>query len=187
MIIHKSHSKNDLIDLINDIELKVVFSHQDNKKSIQDKLLEYILKEKLDINKNYYNIENKDGLIKFLQYKNPKKILNIKEKKNLMNICKHIIGYCKNEYDLEYSKYKNIKDLQDDMDYIKQFGDIPSVRRACRLMNKDPKFKDIKFNPLISPQLKKELDEKIVVKKTNMIALKIRKSTPDDPIIIHFN
>ena len=186
MIIHKSHSKNDLIDLINDLNLKVVFSHQDNKKSIQDKLLSFILKESINIEKNYYNIENKDGLIKYLQYINPKKILNIKEKKNLMNICKHIIGYCKNEYDLEYSKYNKLKDLEDDMDYIKQFGDVPSIRRACRLMNQDPKFKHRKFNPFISPQLKKELDEKLIIKKTNMVTLKIRKSTPDNPIILEF-
>ena len=37
MLIHKSHSKTDLIDLINHINLKVVFSHQDNKRNIQTK------------------------------------------------------------------------------------------------------------------------------------------------------
>ncbi len=37
MIIDKSHSKADLIDLINLLELKIEFSHADNKKDIQDK------------------------------------------------------------------------------------------------------------------------------------------------------
>ena len=34
MLIHKSHSKTDLTELINNLNLKIVFSHQDNKKNI---------------------------------------------------------------------------------------------------------------------------------------------------------
>jgi hypothetical protein len=59
MIIEKSHSKADLIDLINLLELKVVFSHQDNKKDIQDKLIQ-LLESDIIIKKNYYKIENKE-------------------------------------------------------------------------------------------------------------------------------
>ena len=70
MIIHKTHSKNDLIDLINNLNLNIVFSFQDNKKSIQDKLLSYILKGSIDIQKNYYNIT----YIIFRVYKNNKKM-----------------------------------------------------------------------------------------------------------------
>ena len=47
-----------------------------------------------------------------------------------MMLCKHIIQYCRNNFDLEYTKYQNIKELQDDMDFIKQFGDIPSEEDA---------------------------------------------------------
>lgn len=186
MIIHKSHSKTDLIDLINHLNLKIVFSHQDNKKDIQDKIVES-LKGSIKIEKNFYNIENKDGLIQYLINKNSKKILTIKEKNNVMMLCKHIIQYCKNNYDLEFTKYDNAKELQDDLDFIKQFGDIPSVRRCCRLMNNDPKFTGITFIPLISPQVKKELDEKKTTKTTFMYKLKIRHSTPEDPIIVSFD
>tara|TARA_R110000824_G_scaffold302606_3_gene490376 strand:- start:3162 stop:3728 length:567 start_codon:yes stop_codon:yes gene_type:complete len=187
IIIHKTFSKTDLIDLINDLDLSVRFNHQDNKKNIQDKLLECLSKPINDINKNFYNIENKDGLLSYLQNQNPKKILNIKEKKGVMLICRHIIQYCKNKHNLKYCKYKNLKDLQDDMDYIKQFGDIPSVRRSCRLMNQDPQFKHYKFNALISPQIQMELEEKKVIKNTEIYSLKIRKATPENPIIIDFN
>ena len=186
MIIHKSHSKTDLIDLINHLNLKVVFSHQDNKKDIQSKLIE-CLKNPLDIKKNFYNIETKDGLIQFLQNKNSKKVLSIKEKNSVMMLCKHIIQYCKNNYDLEFTKYETINELQDDMDFIKQFGDIPSVRRCCRLMNEDPKFGGIKFIPFISPQVKKDLDDKKITKTHNYYKLTIRRSTPEDPIILYFD
>tara|TARA_R110000772_G_scaffold5336_2_gene19119 strand:+ start:406 stop:1008 length:603 start_codon:yes stop_codon:yes gene_type:complete len=186
MIIHKSFSKTDLIDLINTLGLKVVFSHQDNKKDIQDKLLKIIC-EPIDIKSNFYKIENKDGLIQYLQNINSKKTLSIKEKNNVMALCKHIIQYCKNDYDLNFTKYSNYKELQDDMDFIKQFGDIPSCRRCCRLMNSDPYFKDIKFIALISPQIQKDLNDKKTVKKGHSCQIKVRKSTPDNPIILYFD
>lgn len=187
MLIHKSHSKTDLIDLINTLELKIVFSHQDNKKDIQKKFIEYLKNPIPKIKQNFYHIENKDGLISYLQNQNPKKTLSIKEKNNVMMISKHIIQYCKNNYDLEYTKYKNTQELQDDMDFIKQFGDVPSVRRCCRLMNEDPKFSGYKFVPLISPQVKKVLDEKKTIKKSYLTSLKIRYSTPENPVIVHFD
>jgi len=81
MFIHKSHSKTDIIDLINNLGLKVVFSHQDNKKNIHDKINDYIENHKdFNITNNFYNIETKDGLISYLQNINPKKTLTIKEK-----------------------------------------------------------------------------------------------------------
>ena len=186
MIIHKSHSKTDLIDLINHINLKVVFSHQDNKRNIQDKLYE-LLDTQFDIENNFYHIDNKEGLIQYLQNQNPKKTLTIKQKNDVMMICKHIIQYCKNNFALLSTKYDTMKDLQDDMDYIKQFGDIPSVRRCCRLMNEDIKMNGIKFNPLISPQIKKDLDEKKVMKKNYAIPLTIRRATKENPILVHFD
>lgn len=186
MLIHKSHSKTDLIDLINNLGLKIVFSHQDNKKDIQSKLLK-LFEKSFEIKKNFYKIENKDGLIQYLTNVNPKKTLTIKEKNNVMMLCKHIIQYCKNNYDLGYTKYDNIKELQDDMDFIKQFGDIPSVRRCCRLMNEDIKFSGYKFIPFISPQAQKELDDKKVVKSKNLNILKIRYSTPDNPVVVYFD
>ena len=104
MLIHKSHSKNDLIDLINHLDLKITF-----------------------------------------------------------------------------------KELQDDIDYIKQFGDIPSVRRACRLLNIDPKFNGIKIIPLVSPQVQKALDDKKIKGVKIMPILTVRRSTKENPVIVDFD
>jgi len=41
-MIDKSHSKTDLVELINTLNLKVVFNHSDNKNSIQNKLKNFI-------------------------------------------------------------------------------------------------------------------------------------------------
>jgi predicted phosphoadenosine phosphosulfate sulfurtransferase len=188
MIIHKSHSKTDLIDYINDLGLPIVFSHQDNKRDIHEKYQEVFLK-KFDFKPNFYKIENLDGLKIYLENCNPKKTLSIKEKQNVMLICKHIINYCKNGYDLNLCKYESPKELQDDMDFIKQFGDIPSVRRCCKLMNNDYHFVGINFKPYISPQTQKILDEKNAnsTKKNLNFGAKIRRATPDNPILVVFD
>ena len=187
MIIHKSHSKTDLIDLINLLNLPVVFSHQDNKKDIQDKIEKMII-EDITIKKNYFNIENKIQLKEYLINKNPKKTLTTKEKNNVMNIAKYILQYAKSNYNLEGSKYSSLREIEDDIDYIKQFGDIPSVRRCCRLLNLDISFANKQFKPLISPQVQQELEEKRIQKQVvSNYKLIIRRSTPENPIIIRFD
>jgi hypothetical protein len=186
MLIDKSHSKTDLIELINDLNLPIVHSHQDNKSDIQDKFKTCIA-SKFDIIDNFYNIKTKDDLISYLENKNPKKNLTIKEKQNVMMICKKIIQYCKSDFDLTITDYNDQQELIDDMDYIKQFGDIPSARRCCRLINEDPKMAGLNFKPLISPQVQKDLDQKKKTKKVVNYKLTIRRSTPEDPIIISFD
>ena len=187
MIINKTHSKTDLIELINDIGLPIVFSHQDNKRDIHAKYQE-VFKKSFTIKPNFYKIETIDGLKNYLENTNPKKTLSIKEKQNVMLLCKHIINYCKNGYDIGSSKYDGAKELQDDMDFIKQFGDIPSVRRCCKLMNDDFHFGGINFKPYISPQTQKVLDEKVSMNtKKSCLKMSIRKATPGDPILIIFD
>ena len=67
------------------------------------------------------------------------------------------------------------------------YGDIPSVRRCCRLINEDPKMAGLQFKPLISPQVQKDLDQKKKTKKVVNYKLTIRRSTPEDPIVLTFD
>ena len=174
-MIHKTFSKQDLIHIINSLNVPVIFNHSINKKEIQDKLVDYY-HEKDDAIKedNVYDIKSKQDLFIYLSKPNPKKTLNIKEKNNIMNICKSIIRYCNNKYDLNYTSYNDIQTIIDDMHYIKQYGDIPSVRRCCKLMNKCCKIQDT-FKPLISPQVKQMLQEKSISKKQIIHCLTIKR------------
>ena len=164
-MIHKSFSKQDLIHIINSLNVPIIFNHSINKKELHDKLISYYHDKEED--------EKKD---------NPKKFINIKEKNNIMNICKSIIKYCNNKYDLNYTTYNSLDDIVDDMHYIKQYGDIPSVRRCCKLMNKCCKIKDT-FKPLISPQVKQMLEEKMISKKQVIHCLTIKRGN----IIVRFD
>ncbi len=188
MRIDKTFSKTELIDIIRDLGLDIIYSHSDNKTKIQNKIVEYIRHNKSDITKtNIHNIVNTESLIIFLTNKNPKKVLSIKEKNNVMHIAKTIISYCKNGYFIETSPYKSFKDVCDDMDYIKQFGDIPSCRRACKLMNLDDKVGVQKFMPLVSPQTEQNLIAKKKLRQVYLPFITIKHSTPEDPIIVSFD
>jgi len=68
------------------------------------------------------------------------------------------------------------------MNYIKQYGDIPSVRRCCKLMNNCCKVKEV-FKPLISPQVKQMLQEKAVSKKQVINCLTIKR----EQIVLSFD
>ena len=187
MDIHKTHSKADLIDFINLLHIPVKFSHHDNKKVIQLKLKD-ILKDTFKIKGNYHHIIDKQGIADFLTQQNPKKSLTIKQKNDVMLIAKYIINYCKNDFNIQQSnRYDSHKEIQDDMDYIKQFGDIPSVRRCCRLLKDDPAFHTIKFNPIVSDQIQKILNDKKVNKSYQGILLKVKYATPENPIFVSFD
>tara|TARA_R110001592_G_scaffold363336_1_gene684330 strand:- start:16750 stop:17298 length:549 start_codon:yes stop_codon:yes gene_type:complete len=182
-MIHKSFSKQDLIHIINSLNVPVIFNHSINKKEIQDKLVSYYHEKEEDIKKdNVYGIDSKQDLFIYLSKPNPKKTLNIKEKNNIMNICKSIIRYCNNKYDLNYTSYSNLQDIVDDMNYIKQYGDIPSVRRCCKLMNNCCKVKEV-FKPLISPQVKQMLQEKAISKQQVINCLTIKR----EKIVLSFD
>ena len=90
---------------------------------------------------------------------NPDKLLSVKEKTKLMNFCKEVIVYCNNEYNLECSIFNNREEIHISTADIAIHGDIPSVRRAIRLLNKDPYLKD-KITPVISNRMRKQIDLK---------------------------
>ena len=178
MIIHKSHSKTDLIDLINYLGLNIIFNHSNNKKELHQKMNDF-LETTTDsfFQANHFNLDTPGHLKGYLIRANPKKTLSIKEKQDVMGISKAIIFYAQNGYDIHMSpNYKDTQTILDDMLYIKSYGDIPSVRRACRLMISDPKFHGQHFEPLISPQVLNTLAEKEKFKKPPLRYRFVRKT-----------
>ena len=102
MIIHKTHSRMDLIDIINTLDIPIIFSHVDNKKSIHEKFkVLFDSAITFDLEPNVYKIKDKRDLQLYLINQNIKKSLSVKEKSAVMNICKHIINYCVGGYLVE--------------------------------------------------------------------------------------
>ena len=66
-MIHKSHTKSDLIHIVNNINLNIRISHGDSKKQIHDKFIDYYDSTKdLIFKKNLYDIKDLRELKLFL-------------------------------------------------------------------------------------------------------------------------
>lgn len=167
-MIHKSHSKQELIDIINDLQISnIELSHSDTKSDTHAKIETYMEDNPTDkYLDNVYRINDAHDLRVYLNNQNPKKNLSVKEKAVVMGICKEITRFAKSNYIVENTRYASMKELEDDMMYITQYGDLPSVRRSVKLMN-DNIQRSRHWTCVISPQVKKVIDEKEEQKRTN--------------------
>ncbi len=166
-MINKSFSKGDMLDIIRQFNLDIPNCNNMDKIKLSITLWSYIhnLKE-IEPDRDIYLIENKEELINYLSTQNPDKILSVKEKTKLMNFCKEVIVYCTNGYNIDCSIFNSIEEIHIPTRDIAIHGDIPSVRRAIRLLNNDPKLSEV-IEPIISNKMKKkiELKKKKKVKK----------------------
>tara|TARA_R110000787_G_scaffold116663_1_gene226969 strand:- start:12572 stop:13114 length:543 start_codon:yes stop_codon:yes gene_type:complete len=178
-IIDKSHSKKDIIELLKC--LNVVIDKSLSKGKIVNDIDLYI-------DKAIYNnkIKNKTELIEYLQTKTTKQRPNIQEKNDIMYKSKRIIKYCNSYCNLSDVTYLTHEEVYNDIISISKWGDIPSVRRACRLYNSTP-YHISHVNPIISAEVKEEMDNNKTLKQTFITTLKIKRGTKDDPILVSFN
>tara|TARA_R110001606_G_scaffold346533_1_gene495484 strand:+ start:121 stop:672 length:552 start_codon:yes stop_codon:yes gene_type:complete len=163
-MIHKSHSKRDLINIIQIFKFDLGDINKCKKKELIIRLQNYLLTiDKIEPELNVYMIYTLVELKQYLNNCNPKKVLSIKEKNEVINICKKIKNYCYNNYNLSVSMYNNNDEIINDAKFILPYGDIPSVRKACNLLNRDNNL-NLKLNPTMSKQTIKELDNRRVLK-----------------------
>ena len=93
-------------------------------------------------------------------------ILTVKEKEKVMDDAKKIIFYAKGGFSLCAIGELDHDELYRIAQHISQFGDLPTVRRAIRLFNNDPKVKkDNKIEPQISARIKNKLEKEKLYKQ----------------------
>jgi len=180
-LIDKSHSKKDIIELFK--SFKVFIDKTLSKGKIVNDMEQYM--EQCSFVNND-KIKNKSDLIKYLQNPTTKQRPNIQEKNDIMYKSKRIIKYCNSHCNLSEVTYPTHEAVFDDIISISKWGDIPSVRRACRLYNSSP-YMISHVNPEISPEVKKSLDNNKIIKKTYLTSLIIRVATKENPIIVSFD
>ena len=175
MFIHKSHSKKDLNNIIETFKINI-----DNPRQYKKKELLRLLTKELDVleeiepETKYYMFYNIIELKDYLSKCNPKKLLSIKEKNEVIFKCKAIQQYVNNNYCLEKSTFNSVEDIKNTANNIRRFGDIPSVRRACKGLNNHPnKIYDVV--PIISKQTRAELDRRAELKKKYPMKLQYKK------------
>ena len=159
-MIDKTFSKGDLLEIISRFNIHVPGCNTLDKLRLSIMLWSEIDNlESIPEDNEIYMIRNIEELKTYLTKPNPDKLLTIKQKQKIMRFCKEVTVYCNNGYHLECSIFNNLEEIYIQMKDISVYGDIPSVRRAIRLLNQDPKCK-VKIEPVISNKMKRILESK---------------------------
>ena len=162
-MIHHTHTRKTIIDLISIYKLDsqpLLTGYKKQKKDMLCKNLWTVLQNddlSLEAGKDY-------DIFKSVKYfrdnlSSPSEIQPISESENIKIsiIVKKLVNYCKScSYELTYSLYENIEEVINDCTYISKFGNIPTVRRAVKLVNRDNKIKK-NIEPVISHKVKRNM------------------------------
>ena len=169
IIIDKSHSKTDLIELFESLQVNIPKNIK--KQDIIANLTKYIQNAK-------YNNKVKDVsvLIEILKNKSTKQRPNFKLKNIIMNKSKRIIKYCTSNHILSDETYLTHEDVYNDVMYIANYGDIASVRKALYLYNNSP-FCINHVNPILSDNKIQEITERNMLKRNKVFGLKLKRQS----------
>ena len=179
MLIEKSHSKKDIIALFR--KLGVIIDKEYTKGEIVSNIEFYFKDVK-------YNdkIKNCTELKDYLKNPSKKQRPTSQQKKEIMFKAKKIIKWAKNDYILDMVTYKSVDEPYDDIMSIYMWGDLPSVRRACRMYNYSNCSHD-NVNPIITEEVEEELNNNKIIKQQIIYKLAIRRATKENPIVVTFN
>jgi hypothetical protein len=166
--VHMTHSRKELLDIIRVFKLPITNKNDKNKKQLQDAIVEVVrYLDNVEPEQEYFFINSKEELIDYLERQNPAKTLTIKEKQEVMLTAKKLIAYSRNGYYLIPQGYMDAIEVYKDASYIAKFPEIPSVRKAIELVNKDPKMRE-KIEMVIPRRVKKQLEKRKAVKQSNI-------------------
>ena len=174
-MIHKSHTKKDLIEIID------VFGFEDcienYKEMNKDSLVQLVdihirtIMEKKP-SKDYFDFAGINDLQEYLKHPSPKQVLTIKEKDMIIDKAKKIIYYCKIAgYMVGSTTYDTYKEIEEDANVIKKYGDIPTCRRALKLLKLDVNVKCPE--PIMTYRTQQRLDRKKRLKEGGMAKVSI--------------
>ena len=190
MVIHKSHTKKDLIEIID------VFGFEDfidNYKELNKDSLSGLLSihlrtiDGIKPAKEYYSFDDMEDLREYLKNPSPKQVLTIKEKDLIIDKAKKIIFYSKIcGYCLGQTTYETYDELIEDAKSIRKYGDIPTIRRALKLLNEDRQLPE-KIHPIMTYRIQQRLKRKDRI-RVNGLAKLTKTSAPEGkPFLVEFS
>tara|TARA_R110000744_G_scaffold114403_1_gene213947 strand:+ start:1036 stop:1575 length:540 start_codon:yes stop_codon:yes gene_type:complete len=179
MLIDKTHSKKDIILLFKNHGVKIdpKLSKAQIVNSLDSKFKE------LQFNERIKNISEFND---YLKTPTPQQRPNTQQKTEIMFKAKKIIRWANGSYLNSGKIYSTDIESYDDIMSIYMWGDLSSVRRACRLYNLNLRSKN-HVNPILSYEVQEELNNNKILKQTYSYELEIRFSTKENPIIISFD
>ena len=132
---HKTHSRKDMIELIKLFKLPIEDVEDMNKKQVTNKLVAVLqTTESIIPDDYYYGIHTVNELKEHLIKPNQKKQLSIKDRNEVIRMSKLIIQYSKAGFNENLSFFNTMEDVYCEARRLCQYGDLPTVRRMCQLL-----------------------------------------------------
>tara|TARA_R100000935_G_C2837351_1_gene168906 strand:+ start:517 stop:1023 length:507 start_codon:yes stop_codon:yes gene_type:complete len=146
--------------MIDHLPLSIEIGKGDAKDDLKKKFIHICQQHKSLTFKSlkYPEITNITELLCYLKLENPRRRMTSKEKDNIIALSKKIIHFCDVDYSIELSDYNTTQEVIDDVNYIRQYGDLLSVRKACEKYNKQGGI--VKLEPIVSLEKKEMLRKK---------------------------
>ena len=174
-MIHNSHSRKDLLELSDIFNVRIEDKYDLSKKELANSFWDSLQTMRtLEPDEQYYFIESKDDLLEYLENPHQTKSLTIQDKQEIIKFSRYIIYYCDHGFNLQ-PHFETIQELKQIAQYISNYGDIATCRRALKLLSFDKKLNP-SITPIISKRVQKELEEKKKLKKDTMNSLRINKA-----------
>ena len=178
MLIDKTHSKKDIILLFKNhgVKIDAKLSKAQIVNSIDSKFKDLVFNDR---------IKNISEFIDYLKSQSPKQRPNAQQKTEIMFKAKKLIRWASSNYVNCGVIYTSNEEAQKDIMDIYMWGDLSSVRRACRLYNCNIQCIN-NVNPIISYEVQEELNNNKMIKKNHIYRLTIKHGTKEDPIVVKF-
>lgn len=179
MLVDKSHSKRDIVTLFK--KHGVIIDSELTKSNIINNIETYIVNVKYDD-----KIKNCTQLKEYLKNVSPKQRPTTQQKRDIMFKAKKIIKWGKNNYIFDGATYMNNIDPYNDIISIYMWGDLPSIRRACKFYNCSPLCEN-HVNPIITREVEDELNQNKIIKRQVLYSLKIKRAEKGKPFLVTFD
>ena len=179
--LHKSHSKNDVVEIIELLNIPITDPNDLNKHQLQSKMIKYMMNNPTQLFlPNHMFISSMPNLVDQL------KINGQNTRANVMKKAKKLIAYANNDFFFFPKSYNDIGEVLEDIEYILPFGNYPSVRKACQKINNDSKLTK-KFFPVVSEKTRIKIREKQEAKKANGGQITFKHAPPGAKFIVRFD
>ncbi len=166
MLIHNSHTKENLVKIIKLLDLPIKYSNL-IKEEIKENFYEYFLISKMvSYKRNNLNFRNIDDLKIYLSQpsKKTQSYLCIKDRQNLIDMSRRILAFVENGCDFDKSIYKDFRELHHNIVFVCKYGgDISTCRRSIKMIN-ETFPPDKRYEMDISDETKKILEEREIRK-----------------------
>lgn len=189
-MIHPSHSRKELIEIIEIFQIYQVENYRDLKKNKLGWTLWGVLTDTKYIrpDQEHYFISDVSELREFLRKPSNRQIPNNAVREDVISRVKQLLYYAKTGFSFIGSNYKTIEEVVADAEFVSNYGDLPAVRRALRLLNGDGgNHGDPKMTYTIEAKLTQRGRERLKREKKLKSDTTLKFRTNTAPVVLCFD